>query len=71
MGTTIGLLWTYVLSSMLIDLLNLYILIFNLNETFMGLTILGIGNALPDALTTIALSKKGYAYMGISGSYAG
>ena len=33
--------------------------------------ILGIGNALPDALTTIALSKKGYAYMGISGSYAG
>lgn len=46
---------------MLIDLLNTYILIFNLDETFMGLTILGIGNALPDALTTIALAKKGYA----------
>jgi len=27
----------------------------------MGLTVLGIGNALPDALTTVALSKKGYA----------
>jgi len=27
----------------------------------MGLTILGIGNALPDALTTIALAKKGFA----------
>jgi len=25
----------------------------------MGLTILGIGNALPDALTTIALAKEG------------
>jgi len=24
----------------------------------MGLTILGIGNALPDALTTIALAKE-------------
>jgi len=24
----------------------------------MGLTILGIGNALPDALTTIAFAKK-------------
>ena len=26
----------------------------------MGLTVLGIGNALPDALTTIALAKEGY-----------
>jgi Ca2+/Na+ antiporter len=56
---------------MLIDLLNTYILIFDLDETFMGLTILGIGNALPDGVTTIALAKKGYAQMGITGSYAG
>lgn len=28
----------------------------------MGLTILGIGNALPDALTTIALAKKVILY---------
>ena len=43
---------------MLIDLLNLFSVIFKLNNTFMGLTILGIGNSLPDALTTIALAKK-------------
>jgi Ca2+/Na+ antiporter len=60
-GTIIGLLWTYVLSDMLIDLLGLFVVVFRLNNTFMGLTILGIGNALPDALTTIALAKKGYA----------
>ena len=35
--------------------------VFRLDTTFMGLTVLGIGNALPDALTTIALAKKGYA----------
>ena len=57
-GTIIGLLWTYVLSDMLIDLLNLFVVVFRLNNTYMGLTILGIGNALPDALTTIALAKK-------------
>jgi len=56
---------------MLIDLLNTYIIIFNLDETFMGLTILGVGNALPDGITTITLAKKGYAQMGISGCYAG
>lgn len=46
---------------MLIDLLGLYVIVFRLDTTFMGLTVLGIGNALPDALTTIALAKKGYA----------
>ena len=29
----------------------------------MGLTILGIGNALPDALTTIALAKKVFLFV--------
>jgi len=42
-----------------------------LDTTFLGLTILAMGNALPDALTTIALSKEGYAQMGITGTYAG
>ena len=53
-----GILWTYVLSEMLIDMLNVYVIIFRLNNTFMGITILGIGNALPDALTTVALAKS-------------
>lgn len=52
-----GLIWCFITISILVDLLNCFIGIFKLNNTFMGLTILGIGNALPDALTTIALSK--------------
>jgi Ca2+/Na+ antiporter len=32
-----------------------------LSATFLGLTIIAIGNALPDALVTIALAKDGYA----------
>lgn len=60
-GTVLGLMWTYILSDMLIDLLNTFAVIFQLNNTYMGLTILGIGNALPDALTTIALAKRGFA----------
>jgi Ca2+/Na+ antiporter len=35
------------------------------------MTIIAMGNALPDALTTIALSKEGYAIMGMTGAYAG
>lgn len=42
---------------MLIDLLNTYLVIAKLDNTYMGLTVIGIGNALPDALTTIELSQ--------------
>ncbi len=37
----------------------------------MGATVLAIGNALPDAFTTIAIAKKGMAYLAITGSLAG
>ena len=56
-----GLMWTYLLSDMLIDMLNLFEVIFKLDTTYMGITILGIGNSLPDALTTIALARNGFA----------
>ncbi len=32
---------------------------------------MAIGNALPDAVTTISLAGKGYALMGLTGTYAG
>ena len=66
-----GLLWTYLISSILIDLLQFLVVLSQLDATFMGLTIMAIGNALPDALTTIALAKQGFAIMGITGGYAG
>ena len=56
-----GLMWTYLLSDMLIDMLNLFEVIFKLDTTYMGITILGIGYSLPDALTTIALARNGFA----------
>ena len=66
-----SLLWCYVLTEMLIDLLDLFIIIFKLNNTYIGLTILGIGTSVPDAITTIALAKQGLAEMAIIGSYSG
>ena len=46
-------------------------IIAKLKASFLGLTVIAVGNALPDALTTIALSKQGYALMGLTGAYAG
>jgi len=56
----------------LIDNLNTLGVVLNLSTTYLGLTILAVGNALPDALTTISLAKDPKtATMAISGGYAG
>jgi Ca2+/Na+ antiporter len=56
-GVISGLMWSYLLIGALIDMLELIGVVENLDETFLGLTILAIGNALPDALTTVSLVK--------------
>lgn len=71
MGVASGLMWTKVLVGILIDMLNTLGVILNLPEAYLGLTILAIGNALPDALTTVALCQQGAGTMAISGGYAG
>lgn len=70
-GVLAGLMYTYLLIGVLIDQLNALGTILNLDNTYLGLTILAIGNALPDALTTISLFKQGAGKMAISGAYAG
>ena len=70
-GTICSLVWTYIVSAMLIDVLEFLGTMSNLSRTYMGLTVIAVGNALPDALTTIELSKNGLAVMGITGAYAG
>ena len=71
LSAIIGLIWSYIITAILIDLLTIIGVIAKLDSTYLGLTILAVGNALPDSLTVISLSKKGYALMGITGVYAG
>lgn len=66
-----GILWTKILCGLLIDLLTMVGTLTNTSTTYLGLTIIAIGNALPDGLTTIAIAKKGQAIMGITGGIAG
>ena len=71
-GVLAGLMYTYVLVGVLIDNLNTIGIALNLSTTYLGLTILAVGNALPDALTTISLAKDPKTVtMAISGGYAG
>lgn len=53
--------WSYLVIAALIDLLTCIGAITKLSATYLGLTIIAMGNALPDALVTITLAKDGYA----------
>jgi len=57
---------------MLVDLLNSYVVILKLDQTFLGLTVLGLGNSLDDALVTITYANDPKnARMGITAGYNG
>jgi Ca2+/Na+ antiporter len=72
LGIVSGLIWTYVLVGILIDFLNVLGVMLALDPTFLGLTVLAIGNALPDTFTTIAMLQKGdNIVLALSGGYAG
>lgn len=49
--------WTSFVSGLLIDLLTFIGVVTRLSATYLALTIIGVGNALPDALITIQLAK--------------
>lgn len=63
--------WMYLLIELLIDLLNTVGLAFNIESSYLGFSVIAIGNALPDALNTMALAKAGQGIMAISGAYNG
>jgi len=70
-GCVSGFIWTYYVSGLLIDLLGMIGVLTKLSATYLALTIIAVGNALPDALITIKCAKEGKAIMGITGGYAG
>lgn len=66
-----GIMWTKLFTGFLVDLLTVVGTLTNLSTTYLGLTVLAVGNALPDGLTTISIAKNGQAMMGITGGIAG
>lgn len=70
-GMIWGFIWTYFVSGLMIDALTFIGILTKLSPTYLALTIIAVGNALPDAMLTIALAGKGKAELGITGGYAG
>lgn len=70
-GVASSILWTKMCCALLVDLLTFVGRLTGLSSTYLGLTVIAVGNALGDGLTTIALAKKGQAVLGLTGGIAG
>jgi sodium/potassium/calcium exchanger 6 len=64
-----SLLWVMVASNILIQMIDdaKLLLPFEINESFLAMTILSVGNSVPDFIVNCSLAKQGYAEMALSG----
>lgn len=64
--------WMYILIEILMSLMDTIGMVLDLDPSFLGFTILAIGNALPDAMSTLALFDiPGQGVLALSGAYNG
>lgn len=66
-----SILWIWAIAKILIDVLEVIGILLNIPATFLGMTLLCLGNSVPDLTLNCALAKTGYGEMGIAGSIAG
>lgn len=69
LGTFGGLMWLYVLSQILMDFLNAQSSILAIDSTFLGATILALGNSIPNAVVTFRLVKQEVGTMALKSLY--
>ena len=65
-----SMIWIYTVTTILIQMVNdsQYLLPFEVSRSFLIMTVLALGNALPDFLIDCTLSTSGYAEMALSGT---
>ena len=67
----LSLLWIWFTANILVSLLMTMANIYNIPDSFLGMTILTYGNSVPDLMLNLSLVKIGYGEMALSGSISG
>ena len=65
-----SMIWIYTITKILVQMIidSQYLLPFEVSRSFLIMTVLAVGNALPDFLIDCTLSRSGYAEMALSGT---
>jgi len=70
-GFVMAIIWIAWTSDIVIDLLQIIGLIVGLPQALLGLTLLAVGNCLGDMNANVAMTKKGFGEMAVTGCLAG
>lgn len=71
LGFVMSIVWISFTSNFVVDLLWILGLIFGLPKSLLGLTLLAVGNCLGDMNANVAMTKKGFGEMAVTGCLAG
>lgn len=66
-----SMLWVWFTATNLIDLLKMIGVVLNLPESFLGMTLLALGNSVCDLSLNSKLAREGFGEMALAGSLAG
>jgi sodium/potassium/calcium exchanger 6 len=66
-----ALVWIYMLANIIVDVLIVYELVSGVSAALLGLTLLSWGNSIGDAVASVAISRRGYGEMAMTGCVAG
>lgn len=66
-----SLIWIWFIANILISLLMTIANLININQSFLGMTLLTYGNSISDLMLNLSLVKIGYGEMALSGSISG
>jgi len=70
-GFVMSIMWISFTSDIVVDLLAMIGLMIDLPKSFLGLTLLAWGNCMGDLNADVAMTKKGFGEMAITGCLAG
>lgn len=66
-----SIIWIYSITNIIVDTIKFFGFIFHIPSSYLGLTILALGNSAPDTGLNCSLSKSGFGEMAIAGTMAG
>lgn len=70
-GFAVAATWLDKIASFLVQLLELFGILFQIPSTVLGLTVLAVGNSIQDLVASVALSRKGLSTMATTACFAG
>ncbi|KAF6019924.1 SLC8B1 [Bugula neritina] len=71
LGFIVAVIWIYSIANEVVNILQLFGVVFQISNAILGLTLLAWGNSIGDFIADTALARKGYPRIGISACFGG